>query len=694
LSGELRETFPAEYEMYTTVRDWQNPDKTYLDHLDDLLRTLYKAPENAFDDIWSEFFQEFPSTSSEHRLLTRGLSVGAVKSHLAEEEKRVVPDREAHDADGIKMLSGYANISRMDKESHTWHLPRQDNVFIGREELLGTLGEDWGTAQVKAITAVSGLGGVGKTQLALRYSHLSKHFPWRIWFSAENEARLQADFAAFAKDFGLCDEKAGPETIKALALRWFAQHPGCLVVFDNVPSLAVISEYLPDKGTRTLITSRCDDWPGNFSRMLVDTMPLGDARALIKELTGEAGDAVDVLIARLGSLPLALAQAGAYIHCNPITVTAYLSLYDEYYQVLLSGDSMPAGTDHVAVAVTWDISLSAIEKAAELKGKHSHARALLTVCSYLASEQIPLSLLGRWMESLDLAMPAKLALLDAVRELSNQSLLKVDVERGTLDVHRLVQTVIRMEHQGQDDEKRSGYLPVCTSEWYKQLMEHAHEEFALETTPLEDEAREKALLPHLETLCEHHRDYPESKHPNGEVGILLRDQGFVWQTLGNAQRARAKHKEALSELEGVYGADHWQVAMTLRNLAIAVGYLGDAASARRMYERALKIEEAHYGKDHSQVAITLTNLATVVGALGDAAENHIRQRKSSDKWQYLSANCVLPTPPRPDTAVIALTCAAPQSPRVASNSALPINTLSWRGRCHVRLFLSTTAIRE
>lgn len=496
-------------------------------------------------------------------------------------------------------------------KSASWNLPRQDHLFIGREKLLEALyiKLPFHSNDTLVISACAGLGGVGKTQLALQYIHHPDHpYTLRVWFSAENLDKLGQQHIEFAKMLGYVEEKPSVMTVLPFIKQWLITHPGWLIVYDNVNKYEEIAPFLPEQGGNILITSRSQEWPDKITLLPIDVMEEAEAVKLINKLSNRTEPEIKLLVKTLGYLPLAVGQAGAFIKQNQITVADYLRCYQQSEQLLLADRTMPPGTEHFPVAVTWNVSLAAIEAEAKEKGIPPLARQLLTACAYLEPEGIPKNLLLTWLQKTYPQLNAPEFILDKLLgQLKRYSMITMD--DNTVHVHRLIQTTLRSKH-------------TVSVEWYKNLLEASHQEFLRQTKTLEDEKRKKALLPHLQALAKYYSQWSTTKEskqlPLTDFSNTLKDIGFVFFNLnGDPVSAKIYYEEALKLEEQNYGKENWQIAGILETFGNTHRQLGNTKQARALLERALEIKEKHYDEEHLEIAGTLAALGYTHRQLGN-----------------------------------------------------------------------------
>ena len=326
-------------------------------------------------------------------------------------------------------------------------LPRPA-YLAGREELLAdvdtrlTSGDGSGPRMV----ALAGLGGAGKTSVAVEYAHRHLGEVGVAWqFPAEDAAVLAAGFTGLDAQLGAGAAAGGGDPVASVHSVLAAYPARWLLVFDNAPDRASVAPFVPPAGKgRVLITSRNALWP---PRQLVEVPMLeaGVAAGFLAEQTGDADrQAAAALAAELGGLPLALEQAGAYIQASGGTLAAYLAGFRRRRADLLARgrpDEYPE-----TVATTWSLAFAHLEQAAP------GAAGLLRLLAFCAPEAIPLRLLLQprpgltdglppaVAETLALLLDDELAAGDAVAALRRYSLARPAGD-GAVSVHRLVQAV-------------------------------------------------------------------------------------------------------------------------------------------------------------------------------------------------------------------------------------------------------------
>src|SRR4051794_6319738 len=196
-----------------------------------------------------------------------------------------------------------------------WKVPPRNPRFTGRDGMLAELRRRLRAGEATlTVQALYGLGGVGKTQLALEYAHrFATDYDLVWWIDAEQPVLLPDQLAALAARLGL---PAGP-TVADTVDRLLAELRGrdrWLLVFDNAERPADIADCLPGGAGHVLITSRCPGWGALGGRLEVDVLTRGETVELLRaRLLSMSEELADQLAAELGDLPLAAAQAAGYL---------------------------------------------------------------------------------------------------------------------------------------------------------------------------------------------------------------------------------------------------------------------------------------------------------------------------------------------------------------------------------------------
>ncbi len=298
----------------------------------------------------------------------------------------------------IDKLIGVNVTSPAKRLLEQWNVPAKNSNFIGRSRLLRQIEDHFSQNTTPAIlTACHGLGGIGKTQVALEFvwQHYKK-YNGVVWFNAESRDQLQNEYIILGRELSIIrdNHNINAKELACKVKRWFedSSRAGWLLVYDNADNYKDVRELLPTKGGKILITSRhTADWPLDIS---IDVFTIEESRAYIQKVLdipiSESNIVqIETLAETLGRLPLALAQATAYIKRNKMIISDYLEYYKQKKSHLLNSKILPSDY-HASVFITWDITMEAIRKESLL------AANLLNICACLASNDIPKFLLKKF----------------------------------------------------------------------------------------------------------------------------------------------------------------------------------------------------------------------------------------------------------------------------------------------------------
>ena len=253
-------------------------------------------------------------------------------------------------------------------------LPARNPVFSERVSALAGL-----AGGPVAVVAVRGLGGVGKSQLALEYAHRERkagRYQVAGWVRADSAVTMAEDLAALGPLLGLPAEgtmgERAEQVVTALGSRqdW-------LVVFDNAHRPGDLAGWLPGGAGHVLITSRDRAWSGTAAQLDLDTFTRAESVDFVCHRSGcddpaAAGELSDAV----GDLPLALAQAAAYIDARSMTIAGYLGLYrDPALARRLRAAGLDSAEYPASVARTWLLNFT------QLSGERPAAVELLRLCA-------------------------------------------------------------------------------------------------------------------------------------------------------------------------------------------------------------------------------------------------------------------------------------------------------------------------
>ena len=473
-------------------------------------------------------------------------------------------------------------------------------VFLaGREALLAELdarlaGDE---AAGPRVVALSGLGGAGKTSVALEYAHRQLGQVAVAWqFGAEDPAVLAAGFGELAAQLRAGDSGDPVASVHGVLAASPAQW---LLVFDNAPDRASVAPFVPPAGHgRVLITSRNQIWPSGQAL----EVPVLDPQVAAGFLVSRTGDpdrraALD-LAGELGGLPLALEQAAAYVQASGGSLAGYLASFRQRRADML-GRGEPTGSSQT-VATTWRLAFEDLQHAAP------GAADLLRLLAFCAPEAIPLRLLLQPRPGLterlgEEVSPVLAPLLedplaagDAIAALRRYSLVTM-ASGASVSMHRLVQAVT------------ADQMPAeLAREWQQAAAALIEAAIPGETDPPGTWPVCAALLPHTQAAL-----------ADDSAGIA-RIANYLGSS-GNYAAARDLQRRVLDARERVLGPEHPRTLSARTDLARWTGEAGDPAAARDLLAGLLPVREKVSGPEHPDTLAVRSGLARWTGRAGNPA---------------------------------------------------------------------------
>lgn len=493
-----------------------------------------------------------------------------------------------------------------------WTLPYLRNpFFLGREEVLARLRCQLQSGPTMALCqpqAISGLGGVGKTQVALEYAYRhAQDYQAVFWTRADSRDALVAGYSQIAQALCLPERDERDQTVMIAAVKsWLRQHSSWLLILDNVDSLALLPEFLPVPTTgHLLLTTRAQALRQLATRVEIETPDLDTAALLLLRRAGllaldaplAQADQTDrqaaaQLARELGGLPLALDQAGAYLEETGCSLQQYLDLYRSHRADLL-GQRGGVVSDHPdSVATTWALSFASVESRSAL------AADLLRLCAVLHPDAIPEELFLQGAAHLGPALAPMqtdpLAFDQALSVIGNYSLIHRSGREHTLSIHRLIQAVLQDAMTTQERDEWTGRAIAALNAVFPEVRDQVWRHW-------EQCAR---LLPHVLTAAA----VTSTEMHSLELACLLTKTADHLFDRAQYEQAEPLYQRALSLHEQILGDEHPQVAFPLNGLADLYREQGRYEQAELLYQRALHLWET-LGETHPAIPSPLNDLA-------------------------------------------------------------------------------------
>ena len=482
-------------------------------------------------------------------------------------------------------------------------LPPRPVFLAGREEFLAGLDArlTGGPGTGPQVVALYGLGGAGKTSVAVEYAHRHLADVGLAWqFLAEDPEVLLADFARLAAQLDAREVADVRDPVVSVHTVLAAFGTPWLLVFDNAAGQEMVQRFLPPAGNgRILITSQSAVWPGGWA-VQVPVLGTEVAAEFLVNRTGDPDrEAAATLAGELGGLPLALEQAAAYTQATGTTLAGYVSVFRDRRAELMARGEASGHPAHLAA--TLGLALTRLAEQAPA------AAGALRLLACLAPEPVPLALLlvdEQIAGKLAPAVAAEVEPLlgdrvgagDAVAALRRYSLV-TPAGDGLVLVHRLVQAVTLAQ------------VPAGVAAQWEQAAA------ALVEAAIPADPELPAAWPVCAVLLPHAR------------AVLDLTSGGMWRIanyLGSSGSYRAARDmfqliaDALRE-DDTYGAEHRDTLAARGELARWTGVAGDAAGARERFAALLPVRERILGPEHPDTLHTRASLATWTGDAGDAA---------------------------------------------------------------------------
>ncbi|MPY59604.1 FxSxx-COOH system tetratricopeptide repeat protein [Streptomyces spongiae] len=542
------------------------------------------------------------------------------------------------------------------------NVPPKNPNFTGRESLLAAVEEQLQAEETAAVLphALHGMGGVGKSQLAIEYVYRHSHEYNVIWWiPAERESLVLGALVDLARALSL---DVGPQANTAVpavreALRTGKPYDNWLLVFDNAEDIEAVRAYFPTGGPgKIIVTSRNRDWERVARPLTVNVFEREESIALLRRRardlsTEDAGRLADAL----GDLPLAIEQAGAWHAATGMPVTEYLDLLEQRRPGILELDPSP---DYpVSVAAAWNISLD------QLADSNPAARQLLEICACMAPEPIPLSMLrgSRNVEispELDPVLRDPVLLARATRDLSKLSLIKLDHKNGTLQMHRLMQTVLAagLSEDQTRELRRAAHVLLATAkpgdavspdQWpaYQALLPHVLASGAVRSPdPWVRELIQSVVL-YLyywgahDTSAQVARDAwtawnAQSGEENIPVLQMAKNLAFLLRQTGGFDEALDLNQTAL-EISRRSSIPEEELIDSMTQMAGALRYKGDFYAARALDEEADSRARDLFGPEEPGTLLAAHGYGLTLRACGQFAEARALDEETARQWDTL-----------------------------------------------------------
>ncbi|GAC1701243.1 MAG: hypothetical protein PVS3B3_28650 [Ktedonobacteraceae bacterium] len=560
-----------------------------------------------------------------------------------------------------------------------WNVPyRRNQFFTGRDEILTNLYTTLNSSKSVALTqaqAISGLGGIGKTQIAVEYAYrYHDKYQAILWVTASSYDTLLTNFVMLAAVLDLPEQKEQDQGIVVRAVkRWLVTHERWLLVLDNVEDPVMVADFLPTQGGTGsfLLTTRLQSVSSIAQSIKVEKMEVDEGVIFLlrrtntvtldKPLSEQPEDnrhQAREIVLLLDGLPLALDQAGAYIEETQCSFSTYLDIYNTHRKELLQRRGRLPIHHPEPVAATWSLSFEQIEQESLV------AADLLRLLAFLGPDAIPEEIITEGAAELGPTLNPiasdSLGLNAAIELLLRYSLLRRDAKAKLLSIHRLVQAVLK---DGMEKEQQrlwaerairainKAFPEVELKTWAQCQRCLPHAQIAAEYVTEYEFAFPGAarLLNQAANYLSTHAQYVQAEtllkqalaireqvlptnHP--DIASTKSDLGLLYLTQGKYQQAEPLLEHALAICDQALGREYPDTAASLNNLALLYYAQGKYALAGNLYRQALHIRERVLEPEHPDIAQSLNNLAefhTMQGEYKQAEDLYLRAQETQER---------------------------------------------------------------
>ena len=481
-------------------------------------------------------------------------------------------------------------------------------VFTGREEDLKAIANDLlignKTFLVTQTAVTTGMGGIGKTQLAVEFCYRYGHYYYGVhWINAKQS--VDSEIAACGLEMGLPNfPKETAEQVAQTLLAW-QERSLRLIILDNAEEPALLREWLPKfNGLRVLVTSRRIEWSPDLGMTvhLLDTLLRAESISLLRKLSTRLKDVSDdelnKVVERLGDLPLALDLAGRYLNGRPtMTPAAYLKRLDESDIALQHTSLLNWVKDGNPTAHETNLTATFLLSWNELGENDIDvlAKTFFMASGYLApnvpipriiyfSLAAPEDKLNEFLDSnqinfLDYSDKAE----DAIIRLKNLGLLG-----DNLTLHPLLCEFARNQQLGSELINLVSKLieRISNKLIYTEMLDN----FVI-------------LRPHIENFI-----FYAEKSKLQSVGILWNRLAKIIRRVAEYSKAKECHEKAFIFARSIYGLSDVKTAEIVNDLAVVLDELGDIKQSQQMYQLALDIYGRSIGENHVDAVTIINNL--------------------------------------------------------------------------------------
>ncbi len=518
--------------------------------------------------------------------------------------------------------------------TEVWNVPQlRDIFFTGRDDVFQSLRQFLMPGSAMALTqAISGLGGIGKTHIAVEYAYrFHQYYKAVLWLQADSWEVLASECMKAADELGLPERK---ETDLAIAgvQRWLRKHSHWLLILDNVENpQEILPKFVPTghQGS-VLVTTRVRNVEPLAQTQVLPMMPEQEGVLFLLRRTKKIASTVGLEQANstqrdealqiwqlMDGLPLALDQAGAYILETGCSFLAYLEKYTSRRAELLDRRGNRFIGHEASVAATFSLAFERVEALNPL------AADILRICSQLYNEAIPEEIFQEGAEHLGPHLATEKDYWDiAIGMLQDYSLVQRNTDMETLALHRLVQAVLQNILSEQEHKQWTERVVAALNAIFPEMEQVTW-------------SRGQRLVSHA-LLSANHTVFWEQGNLD-LASLLFKTARYLYER-GQYTDSEPLYQRALRIREQVLGPEHFDVAHSLNRLALLYFEQGKYAEAEPLLQRALHIWEQNQEPEHPDIAYPLHNLALLYFKQGRYVETEpLYQRALRIREQVLGS---------------------------------------------------------
>lgn len=624
----LQEAFRGDLERFRHGREDSLHDRELFDRVLQITKKHTTSSEQAKEIVKRIFVRvmEFDQKTTGTLPMAHALLSGVIPNRkqaraawdiLVNDGLRLIQEKGRVTSSDLKQLLWSRDIpfvrTLSAPKQYLWTVPYQRNLFFtGREDLLSTLHDQLNCITASTLTpsqAMSGLGGIGKTQLAIEYAYRYREIYHDVlWINAATTTTFSSDFIALARLLNLPEkDNADAETVILAVKRWFQEQENWLLIIDNIDDLFAIQSFLPTSGKgHVLLTTRNHAVGSIANRVVVEKMNQTESRLLLLKRArildidapletvstdniAQAGK----IAALLDGLPLALDQSGAYIEETDCSLEHYLKIYTERQADLLKRRGSTPTEHPESVTITFSLCFQNVIR------KNPAAGDLLRLCAFLSPDLIPEEIILKATTKsdplLEKALHDPLEFDELIASLLRYSLVRRKAEGRALSLHRLVQAVLKEE-----------MTPEVQRFWAECAVRAVNAVFPKEMR-VDVWGFCLRYLPHAQICMQLVEKFSFAFF---EAAQLLHQTGYYLYTQARYGEAEPFLRHTL-KIERSIVSKEYQLATTEHELARICQALGKYQEAERLFQRALHTFKKVFGPKHNSTLVTLRNFGAL-----------------------------------------------------------------------------------